>query len=184
MVRSFRLNPQPLPPAPTPAAAREAAARACTVWLEHRELADGPAADFPSVLADALDPLRTHPALGVRCLKCGRGLGFVALAPTGVRVVSGTQRSPKRQRRGGIYDLAAATEPTGRFEGWIDDAAKRRSSVIPTGEAPGQHSGFPQRRTYQCPRCGSHSTVKNSTLLGLYLTAVRRGDADFRLLLR
>jgi len=179
MAHSFRLDPQPLPHAPTPAAAREAAERALRVYLDHKELADGPAADLPSVLADALDPLRTHRAVGVRCLKCGHGLGFVALAPTGARMVSGTRRSPKRQRLGGIYDLAAVTESSGGFEGWVDDAAHSRGPVVPTGEAPGQRSGLPHRRTYRCQECGSHRTLKNSTLLVLYLATTMAEKLEF-----
>jgi hypothetical protein len=178
---AFRLDPPEPPPRPT----REQASRAATEALRLMDAgapADGPVVHQPSELNTALDPLRLHPALGVRCgrLTCGRGLGYVALDPNAARLMSGNRRQPPSKRRGGIDDLADISPHSGRFEGWVQDSEDRRGSVRVTGEAPGQRAGLPQRRTYHCTGCGADYTLTNSRLLTLYLEAVERGDHEFR----
>lgn len=178
---SFRLDPPELPPPPAQEQARKAATRALQILAADVQAADGPAVYAANELNTALDPLRLHPALGVRCSKCEHGLGFVAVEPESARMMSGNRLQPPHLRRGGIYDLADKTPHKGRYEGWIQDAEDQKGSVTPTGEAPGQRTGLPQRRTYHCRGCGADYTVKNSRILALYLAAIARGDHEIRL---
>ncbi len=177
---AFRLDPPEPPPPPTPQQARDAAARALQLLADGAP-ADGPVVHEASELNTALDPLRLHPAMGVRCgrLSCGRGLGYVALDPNAARLLSGNRRQPRSKRGGGIHDLADISPHSGRFEGWVQDSEDRRGSVTATGEAPGQRTGLPQRRTYHCEGCGADYTLTNSRLLFLYLEAVERADPEF-----
>jgi hypothetical protein len=179
--RSHRLD-APLPQPAQGAATRAAARHALTLCVEHA--ADGPAAFTNADLNTALDPLRLHPVLSVRCAHCERGLGFVALNTQGATLVSGNKRQPPRRRRGGIYDLDAITTAEGggrRLMGWQEDAEAGRGNVEPTGEAPTRRTGFAQRRAYQCPNCSNRVVLNNTRYLRLYLTAIERGDSEIRL---
>jgi hypothetical protein len=179
---SFRLD-SPVLAKPDPATARVAA----TAALQRGDLhtADGPSAVTNLELNAALDPLRLHPALGVRCGRCDYGIAYLALNTQGTTMVSGNNRVRPKRRRGGVYDLAALdqTDPgtaTGLL-GWQADAQEGRGTITPTGERAGQRTGFAQRRTHTCEKCGASYTHNNRTLLRLFLEAAARGDRDIRL---
>lgn len=179
--RSHRLD-TPLPAPVTGAEARTAAELALRLCPDG--VADGNAIFTNAELNTALDPLRLHPALGVRCGRCEIGIAFLALAPQGAHVISGNTRQPPKRRHGGVYDLADITPAHGggrRQLGWQEDAAAGRGNITATGERPGVASGFAERRTHTCPRCRAAYTHTNTTLLQLYLTATSRGDPEIRL---
>ncbi len=180
--KSYRLD-TPLPAPATGAEARAAAQRALA--LCPAGAADGSAIFSNAELNTALDPLRLHPALGVRCGRCETGIAYLALAPQGAHMVSANNRQPKKKhRRGGIYDLADITEAHGggrRLPGWQEDAQNGRGAVVPTGERAGVASGLAERRTHSCPRCQANYTHTNTTLLQKFLETIARGDSEIRL---
>ncbi len=179
--KSYRLD-TPLPAPATGAEAWEAARRALALCADGA--ADGKAIFTNVELNAALDPLRLHPALGVRCGSCGTGIAYVALALQGAHVVSGNKRRPPKLRRGGVWDLADITSSAAggrRRPGWQEAAEAGRGTVAPTGERPGVGSGVAERRTHSCPRCHAKYTRTNTTLLRHYLEAISGGDVEIRL---
>jgi hypothetical protein len=132
-------------------------------------------------LVATLEPLRFHPAIGMGCPRCGAGLGFCAVEPSTAHVVSANRRLHKSKRQGGIYDLDRLSTYQGRSEAWVEDAQAGKGKVRPTGDAPGQSTGLPGRRTYACRRCGAACTVRDRSLLSLYLGAVVDGDREVSL---
>ena len=178
---SFRLHTAFAPP-PEPLPARVAAARALALLGDGG--ADGARIFDDRPLTEALDPLRRHPALGVRCGSCENGIAFIALAQQGAYLVSANRRQPPKRRRGGVWDLADITTPPGTtraFPGWIEDAQANVGSVRPTGERAEVFSGMNERRTHNCRRCGADYTHTNTTLLRFYLGSISRGEPAIRL---
>ncbi len=177
-----QLPPDPLPePARGPQAAD--AARRALQLCDGPAVADGAAMHSNQALRRALDPLRLHPALGVRCGRCGHGIAYAALHPTLAYVMSGNKLQPPKKRRGGAFDLAGI-EPGGLghgFDEWVEDARAGKGTVHPTGERPGIASGFPERRTHRCRRCNASYTHTNTRLLQMFLRAIATNDADIRL---
>lgn len=145
--------------------------------------ADGEAIFNGVVLNEALDSLRLHVPLRVRCGDCEIVVAFAALHPLGAYVVSGNRLTKPKKRRGGSDDLVAITPlgPGTGFVGWDADARAGKGSVTPTGERAGVVSGFPERRTHRCRKCHRRYTLTNSSLLRLYLAAIARGDGEIRL---
>ncbi len=179
---AWRLNPSPLQPAARGQQARQAAGDALEVCAAAPPAA-GTMIFTGGVLSDALDPLRLYPAVVVRCGHCENGVAYAALHPQGAYVVSANRRSKPKQRRGGIYDLDAIT-PTGPgtgFTGWDADARAGKGSIRPAAERDGAASGFPERRTHKCHRCGREYLHTNNSLLTKYLSAITRGDDEIRL---
>ncbi len=174
---SYRLD-SPLPDPATGAEARTAARRALALCPDGA--ADGDAIFTNTALNAALDPLRLHPALGVRCGSCGTGIAYIALNTQGAYVVSANNRQTPKRRRGGIYDLDNITTASGtrNLPGWQEDAAAGRGTVTPTGERSGIGSGLAERRTHSCPRCNATYTHTNTTLLQYYLEAISRGGGE------
>src|SRR5450759_1523267 len=107
---SFRLHTA-FAPLPEPPTARAAAARALALLGDGG--ADGARIFDDRPLTEALDPLRLHPALGVRCGSCDHGIAFIALAQQGAYLVSANRRQPPKRRHGGVWDLADITTPPG-----------------------------------------------------------------------
>ena len=176
------------PHTPMVAATREQAAEFATHALEvlDRSGADGQAI-FGEELNRAIDALRRWPAIGVRCAspRCNHGMAWVAIDEGSARAVSANRRRPPKGRQhGGIYDLLDITPGGGlgrAQEGWVEDANANKGSVRPTGERPGITSGYNERRTHTCQRCGRTSTHTNETLLRRILEAIRHCDAVIRL---
>ncbi len=180
---TFRREPR-IPSPATGADAKLAATLARALCVDGA--ADGPASRFNTALAEALNPLRLLPALGVRCTACGDGIAFIALPTEGITLVSGNHRQPPKRRRGGIYDLAHITDtetpgaPRAQT-GWQADAAAGRGPVRVTGDKQGSEIGFAQRRTHTCRNCGRNYTHTNTGLLRKYLDAVARGEPAIHL---
>jgi hypothetical protein len=126
-------------------------------------------------LTRLLDPLRAYPAVGVRCPKCNRGLGFIALEEAGTGVASGNGRQPPKRRLGGVRDLADLTEPhpARAFKGWQEDARAGRGPVRPSDI----RSHEARRRTYEC-LCRQVFTATNPRLLQQLLEAVRKQKTE------
>jgi len=180
-MRPYRVDDS-LPSPVVGASAREAAERALALCGDGA--ADGPQAFINVDLNQALDPLRLHPAVGVRCGRCDFGIAYLALTTQGATVVSGNVRRPPKQRGGGIYDLGDLTQSStaGRGTiGWQADADAARGSVTPTGEREGSRIGLAQRRTHTCKECSANYTHNNTTLLRKYLGAIASGDNKLRL---
>ena len=178
---SYRIIAE-LPNAATSADARAVARHALTLCTP--AAADGTAIFTNAELNAALEPLRLHPALGVRCQGCEEGVAFVALHTEGSYLVSANGRIRPKSRRGGVYDLADITPAKGKsrgLQGWQDDAAAGKGAVSPTGERPGIGSGLAERRKHTCKGCGAVYTHTNTTLLRLYLDAIASGHPEIRL---
>jgi hypothetical protein len=190
-IQAFRLDLHLTEPA--------AGQRARTIAHEALKLVDPAGADGKAMfsnrpLNDALDPLRLHPAMAMRC-SCGHRMAWIALDQQGAHMVSANRRIRPKWRQGGVFDLAALTPAptTGgrRLQGWVEDAQANLGSVFPTGERPGIFSGFTERRTHICRKCKHRKkhgkprprayTHTNTALLRLWLDAIANGEHEIRL---
>lgn len=169
-------------PGPTPSDPRTLACTALVLldtWPDDRPL-EAIASNTDEVqrrtaLIHVLDQLQRHPALAVKCARCGKNLGFVAIKPGTAHVVSANRRKRPKDRYGGVWDLADIEPHRGRYEGWVEDSLVGKGSVQPTGSTPGRATGWPDRRTYTC-RCNAQYTKTDRELLRLILTALRNND--------
>ena len=131
-------------------------------------------------LMAALDPLRPHPVVEVRCSPPPRGdhrLGFAALDQQDASVLLAARRVSPKQRRGGLHDLMDVIRPGPlgrRLQGWVEDAEAGRGSIAVAGYTPGDPSGWPLRYRFTCRRCKTERVLTNLSLLRLLLDALRR----------
>lgn len=146
----------------------------------------------PRVIASA-DPVKFHPALGVRC-KCGRGLGWVAIAPlsTGIIIVHSDKRQTEQYRHGGYSDLAPVGEggatmfTLGSWNRVLPTGIGAVRSSSPLGGlfgegTPGVMFDVGSRVTYTCPKCHRTQTLRNDVAVRRYLEAVTKGGVEIKL---
>jgi hypothetical protein len=126
----------------------------------------------------ALDPLRRLPAVEVVCGRCYSRVAWWALDSSLAFVAATEHRAKPRERRGGISDLAqpSNTHLMG-FLPWIQLAQDGNTSVrlvdIHT-------SGYPIRLKFVC-RCGADYTLRNTSRLRTYLTAIEADSGKIML---
>jgi hypothetical protein len=146
----------------------------------------------PKVIA-AADPVKFHPALGVRC-RCGKGLGWVAICTlsTGIIIVHSDKRQPERYRHGGYSDLAPVGGDGARMftlSDWNHELASGIGAVrgsSPLGGlfgegTPGVMFDVGSRVIYTCPKCARTHTLRNDVAVRRYLESVANGGTEIRL---
>jgi hypothetical protein len=163
-------------------AVRDQARAALHRFSEHPP--SGSTAFMPNTrIAAALDPLRALPALGLRC-PCGYGIGWIALAEQGSYVVISRARKPKTQRTGGAADLDDNTkaDPLSLI---VNTGHAIRLPQTPIPQLAGEEESdnihiesrtAPLRRAIACKKCKSRWTMKNETVLPMFLAAIATGS--------
>jgi hypothetical protein len=124
-------------------------------------------------LAEAIEPLRYHPALPVRCA-CDRGLGWARFGLEGVYVTM--YKVPKK---GPITDQGRVL-----ITEW-SDSIEFANSPVPAGfenEPAGAHVWARRRFVCRPPEgCDRRYTFSSHGLLLLWLQTIGKGDTEIRL---
>lgn len=129
---------------------------------------------YDPTLNDALNPLRSLPAIEVVCgsPRCGLRVGWWAIDSGHAYIAATEARAKPKQRLGGMSDLASPAVHSGRFLPWIALAETGRTSVrLVDFRNP---SGFPLRLKFVCRRGHDHTTT-NTYRLQLFLAAIAAG---------
>jgi hypothetical protein len=137
---------------------------------------------FDTVLVEQKEGLKAYPPVRVRC-PAGHHLDWIALAPLtdhGLQLVHGTNLQPHRFRQGGASDIRSGTGGGRAALGtvtWVEDAKAGIGNVQP--EPDGDHGEtWGSKADYHCARCDRSWPVLHTTLLRLWLDAVKRGDRE------